>query len=111
MFVDYCLGILCLGTWWIWCFIDKLGGIKGFLMELGSHDGFKFLTNALFERSFPLVRTLVSLPVQGINSQKQFLHSSASDEDDFSELGSPVVQGAGKMLKLVTQKPEPYGVQ
>lgn len=61
--------------------------------------------------SFPLVRTLVSLKVQGINSQKQSLHSSASDEDDFSELGSPVVQGAGKMLKLVTQKPDPYGMR
>lgn len=101
---------MCLATWRIWCFIDKLGGEVRF-SGAGSHDGFKFLTNTLFERSFPLIRTLVSLKVQGINSQKQSLHSSSSDEDDFAELGSPVVQSAGKVLKLVTQKPEPFGVQ
>lgn len=56
-------------------------------------------------------RTLVSLQVLGINSQKQSLHSFANDEDDFSELGLPVKQGAGKLLKLVTEKPEPYGTR
>ncbi|PSS14716.1 Acyl-homoserine-lactone synthase [Actinidia chinensis var. chinensis] len=50
-----------------------------------------------------------SLQSQGIESLKRSLHSSSDDEDDFSELGAPVQQGVGKQLKLVTQKPEPYG--
>uniref|UniRef100_A0A5B7BG13 RRM domain-containing protein n=1 Tax=Davidia involucrata TaxID=16924 RepID=A0A5B7BG13_DAVIN len=49
-----------------------------------------------------------SLQLQGIESLKRSVHSSADEDDEFSELGPPVAQGVSTMLKLVTEKPEPF---
>ena len=76
-------------------------------MDHGYNIGFELLMDTFFTSSFPVIDSLQS---QGIESLKRLLHSSSDDEDDFSELGAPVQQGVGKQLKLVTQKPEPYGV-
>lgn len=73
-------------------------------MELGSHAGFEFLIKKLLKCSFPLVRILVSLHVLEINNRKRSLCSSANDEDDFLEVGSPVMPGVVEMLKLVDAK-------
>lgn len=54
--------------------------------------------------------TFLSFQLNGVKSLKRYLHYSSEEEDDFSELGSPVGQGGGTVLKLMTEKPEPFKV-
>ncbi|KAK9281400.1 hypothetical protein L1049_004300 [Liquidambar formosana] len=56
-------------------------------------------------RSICYRRTLANCQLQGIRSQES-LHSSSDEDDDFAELGLPLLQGGSTVLKLTTKKPE-----
>lgn len=57
---------------------------------------------------YPIIISLASIRLQGTESLERSLHTSADEEDDFSKLGLPAAQGAGALLKWMTEKPDPF---
>ncbi|KAL8094508.1 hypothetical protein AgCh_036149 [Apium graveolens] len=45
---------------------------------------------------------------QGLKGLQRWMHSSLASEDDFSDLGPPIIQGVNTRLKLATEKREYY---
>lgn len=64
-----------------------------------------------FRSSISYILLLSRFLLQGFKSLQRWLHSSSSEEDDFSELGPAVTQGVGTLLKLSTEKREPFMVR
>ncbi|XP_062143656.1 uncharacterized protein LOC133851319 isoform X2 [Alnus glutinosa] len=66
------------------------------------------VSRSAMPRAVSYLRTLVNSQSEGIQSLRWSFHSSADEDDDFSELGVPVAQGVGTHLKLKTEKPDPF---
>ncbi|XP_030945532.1 uncharacterized protein LOC115970018 [Quercus lobata] len=83
----------------------RLGACLSSLLFTGEH-GVVSVSSKL--RAVCCIQRLANFQLEGIQSLRRSFYSSSGEDDDFAELGSPVVRSLGTLKKLKTEKPEPF---